>query len=253
VLKPEAAREIASPITDRFALRVSYFPASVNTDLRLDNRNGLPGTDLVAEDDLGMRDRDGQGRIELTLRTRDRNRLRFDYFKLTRKGDEVLTRILDFGDQTFVASDRVVSLLDWRTLNFTYLYSVFHNPRFELGAGFGIHILDGEVRARVPARLAHEDKSGVVAFPSLAMDAMWRASRRFALSARVNYLSADVDRSSGLVSDVHLDVQYRWRRNLAAGLGYTSLRTHVDVASGSLPGRFNFDVKGPEAFFRVSF
>jgi hypothetical protein len=253
VLKPPGAREIASPINDRFALRVSYFPASVSTDIRLDNDNGLLGTELSAENDLGMRDKDDQARIELTLRLRDRNRIRFDYFKLTRKGDEVLTRTLNFGDETFLVSDRVTSLLDWRTLNFTYLYSVFHNPRFELGAGFGIHILDGEARAQVPARQVREEDSAVAPFPSLALDATWRFARRFSLSARGNYLSADVDESTGLVSDWHADVQYRLRRNLALGLGYTSLRTHVDIADGDFPGRLRFDVDGPEFFFRASF
>ena len=136
VLKPESGRGIASPITDRFALRGTFFSASVATSVRLDDSaTGVRGTPLSAEDDFGMRDRVDQGRFELTLRLRERNRIRFDYFKLTREGNEVLARTIVFGDQTFITNDRVESLLDWRTLNFTYLYSVFHNARFELGAG----------------------------------------------------------------------------------------------------------------------
>lgn len=253
ILKPERARQIASPISDRFALRVSYFPVAVGTVIRLDGNTGTPGTELSAENDLGMRSKDGQGRIELTLRIRDRSRVRFDYFKLTRNGDAVLTRTVNFGDQTFVANDRALSTLDWRTLNFAYLYSVFYGPRFELAAGVGMHILDGEARARVPARQVGEEKSGVAAFPTLALDGSWLISRRFALTARANYLSAHVDKTNGSVGDYHADVQYRWKRNLAVGLGYTSLRTHVEVASSNFPGRFAFDVDGPELFFRASF
>jgi len=253
VLKPPAPLAYPSPIDDRFALRVSYFPASVSTDLRLDSSTALAGTELAAENDLGMRHKDDQGRVEVMLRMRDDHRIRFDYFKLTRNGSAVLSRPVNFGDQTFLVDDRVQSLLDWRTLNFTYLYSIFHNPRFELGGGLGLHILDGELRARVAARQAREDKSGVFAFPTLALDATWRISRRFAMTARANYLSADVDQSSGSVSDYHADVQYRWRRNLAMGLGYTQLRTHLEIADGKLPGRFFFDVDGPELFFRASF
>jgi len=254
VLKPPGAREISSPITDRFALRGSYFSSSVDTQVRLDDPNGvLVGADLSAEDELGMRDKLDQGRIELMIRLRDRNRVRFDYFKLTRNGDAVLTRTVNFGDETFFAGDRVLSLFDWRTLNFTYLYSVFHNSRFELGAGLGLHILNGEARASVPARLIREERSGATLFPTLAVDATWRISRRFALTARVNHLSADVDEFSGSVGDYHADVQYRWRRNFSVGAGYTSLKTNVVSADGDFAGRFVFDVSGPELFFRASF
>jgi hypothetical protein len=253
VLKPGAARPIASPINDRFAVRGSYFPASISTTLRLDAANGGPGTELAAERDFGMSDKQDQGRIELTLRLRERHRMRFDYFKLTRNGDAVLTRNIDFGDETFVAADRVLSLLDWRTLNFTYLYSIFHRQRFELAAGAGLHILDGEARARVPARVVNEEKSGVTVFPTLALDATWRISRRFALTARANRLSASLDDSSGSFSDYHADVQYRWRPNLAMGAGYTALKTDLQVGGGDFPGHFVFDVDGPELFIRASF
>src|SRR5438876_9158339 len=73
VLKPPGAQEIASPITDRFALRGTYFSSSIDTQIRLDNANGLAGTDLSAENDLGLRDKLAQGRIELTIRLRDRH------------------------------------------------------------------------------------------------------------------------------------------------------------------------------------
>jgi hypothetical protein len=253
VLKPPGARLFPSPITDRFELRGSYFSSAIDTQIRVDSSNGARGTDLAAESDFGMRDKLDQGRIELMIRMRERHRMRFDYFKLTRDGDHVLNRVVNFGEGSFLVDDRVFSVLDWRTLNFTYLYSVFHNPRFEMGTGFGVHILDGAARARVPARFLDEEKSGVIAFPTLAVDATLSLSRRFALTARANQLSANVDKSSGSVSDYHGDVQYRWRENAAVGLGYTSLKTNIVTASGKFPGRFVFDVKGPELFFSASF
>src|SRR5262245_10210473 len=77
ILKPRAVREISRPITDRFALRVTYFAPSVTTQFRLDPDNPLLlGTDLVAENDLGMADHENQARMEMIIRLRERNRLR---------------------------------------------------------------------------------------------------------------------------------------------------------------------------------
>jgi hypothetical protein len=55
------------------------------------------------------------------------------------------------------------------------------------------------------------------------------------------------------MSDYHGDMQYRWRRNLAVGLGYTALKTNLVVDDPDFPGRFLLDAAGPELFFRASF
>ncbi len=254
VLKPEKIRPIASPISDHFALRGSFFSAKASTDMRLDRSNGALGTELNAENDLALEDKPKQGRVELLFRLRDRHRLRVDYFGLDRKGDTVLTRSIAFGDETFLVSDRVLSELDWRMLNFTYLYSALRSERFELGAGLGVHVINAEARGRVPARLLIEEQSGVGASPALALDATWRISRRFAVTGRAQYFSVAVSDFASVLRDYHADVQYRWRRNAALGLGYTRLRTQLDVTdTNDLSGRFDIDVKGPELFFRVSF
>jgi len=100
-LKPPKKHASSSPITDRFALRVLYWPASITTDLRLDERDGSTGTELSAENDLGMKDSKSEGRAELMFRLRERNRLRVDYMKLGRNGDQVLNQQIHFGNQTF--------------------------------------------------------------------------------------------------------------------------------------------------------
>jgi hypothetical protein len=60
------------------------------------------------------------------------------------------------------------------------------------------------------------------------------------------------------MSEYHGDIQYRLRENMAFGLGYTRMRSLVDVGKdnaqpGDLTGRFDQAVRGPELFFRASF
>jgi hypothetical protein len=256
ILKPRKKSDIASPITDRFALRVTYFGSSVSTQLRLDPQNGtgLPGTDLVAENDLGMSDKDNQARMELTFRLHERNRLRVDYFKLGRSGDQVLTRTINFGDQTFAVNDRVLSMLEWRQLAFTYTRSIFRLDRYELGAGIGIALLEAKARGAVPARNVRESDDGVGAFPTFALDGTWRISKRWSCNARGQTLSAKVSSFDGAMSDYHGDVQYRWHGNFSLGLGYTRLRTFVNVSdNNNFNGRYRQRVSGPEFFIRASF
>ena len=70
VLQPKSLK-IASPITDHFYVRGTYFPASVTTDAAARSERHHPGTTLSGEDDLGLDDKVDQGRMEFDIRLRD--------------------------------------------------------------------------------------------------------------------------------------------------------------------------------------
>lgn len=243
----------ASPITDRFALRAGYFRGSVDTAARLDAAAGRRGTPFSAEADLGLDDRVDQGRIELVFRLRERHRLRADYVKVNRHARRALPRTLDFGDETFLAGEQVTASFDWRMLGFTYYGSVLRRERVEIGAGLGVHLIEARAYGEAPARFAREDASGVAPFPTIALDGTWRVTERVSLSGRGQWLQASVDEFDGALGDYHLDVQYRWRPNLAFGVGYGIMRARLDVQDADFPGRLDLDVRGPGLFFRASF
>jgi hypothetical protein len=253
-LPPKKTRVIPSPLTDRFAIRGTFFGSSVNTTLRVDNSTtALSGTTVNAEHDLGLKSRVNQGRVEMYIRMRERNRLRVDFFESDRSASHRLDVPIHFADQSFRLGDVAATTLDFRMFGLTYTYSVLKTQRFELGTGLGIDLIQGDARGEVPARRLSQEVSGVAPFPTLALDGTWRISRRFAFVARGQYLRDTVSNFSGSLADYHADFQYRWRPNFAIGLGYTRLRAFLEVRGGSFPGLVSLDVHGPEAFFRVSY
>ena len=70
---------------------------------------------------------------------------------------------------------------------------------------------------------------------------------------RGQQFSASPENFEGKLADYHADVQYRMRRNMAFGLGYSKLSTHVLVTDQTDSGVFDLDTAGPELFIRVSF
>ena len=73
-LKPKSL-ELASPITDHFYMRGTYFSAKVDTVLRVDPSDGTTGTTLSGEDDLGLDDKIDQGRMEFDIRMGEKGEL----------------------------------------------------------------------------------------------------------------------------------------------------------------------------------
>ncbi len=259
---PDQKREIASPITDRFYAEGIFFSPALSTAVRVDPNGGPPpmpgvpppqGTLVSGEKDLGMKGRTPQGQIELMFRLRKRSKMRVNFFETNRNGNQQLTRTIVFGNETFNAGDVATSSLDFRSFNLTYTYSFIRTERIEIGAGIAAHFIEADAMGAVPARQLQQEVSGAGAFPTIPVDFAWRISRRFALTARGQYLRASVHGFTGSLGDYHADLQYRWVPNFAMGAGYSIMRIGLDVNDASFPGIFRLDVRGPEAFFRVSF
>jgi hypothetical protein len=252
VLKPKSL-ELASPVSDHFYVRGTYFPASVETILRLDPNTITQGDTLSGEDDLGLDDQVDQGRMEFDIRMGERSHVRIDYFKLNRFAEQPLPRDIIFGDFTFDEGTVFRSKIDWRMLTTTYTYSLFRSDRFEAGIGLGIHLIEAKAEGGEPGTLDREEASEVGIFPTIAANLAFRISKRWSVTARGQQFSASPDDFEGKMSDYHADVQYRWRKNFAIGLGYSVLETDVEVFDSDNPLMFNLKTSGPELFVRVSF
>lgn len=244
---------IASPITDRFALRGLFYMPDISTQVRYDNSAGVPGTLVTAEDTLGFKSQLKQASVDMMFRIGERHRIRADFYKMTRSGDRVINQQIRFGEDVYDANDRVVSTMDLRKLGLNYSYSVVRTERFELAAGMALHLLQLEGVLEVPAEFQREKLDAAGPYPSLTADITWRITRRFSLNASGSYL----DYASGDIAASHIawhgDVQFRVRPNLALGVGYTQTRFKVDSTNTDFLGFFDLKYKGPEAFFRVSF
>ncbi|MEO8061704.1 MAG: hypothetical protein ABI821_03045 [Pseudomonadota bacterium] len=251
VLKPKSL-DLASPVSDHFYMRGIYFQPSVTTELRLDQSAVTQGSLLSAEQDLGLDDQINQGRMEFDIRLKERNHLRIDYFKLDRFHQLNLAENINFGDFQFLAGTAFRSKLDWRVLSLTYTYSFIKFDRFEAGAGLGIHILEAHAEGREPGTTNFEKADQVGIFPTIAVNAAFRISKRWAVTARGQSFSASPEDFEGTMSDYHADLQYRWRKNFAIGLGYNKYVTEL-LVTDDRPLLFNMDVSGPELFFRASF
>jgi hypothetical protein len=248
--------EPASPITDHFALRASAFWGTVKTDGRVDDPAApTSGTPFSLENDFKLSPHAHQARAEFMFRMRERNRLRVDLWEVNRTGSAFPATTIVYNTHTFTPTDRVNSEFNWQQVDFTYTYSFLRTHRVEIGAGLGLHLIQAEANA--DATLAtgpvQEKFNGAGPFATIALDGTWRITRRFALAARGQYFSLKVSDVKGALGDYHADVQFRWRPNLAFGLGYESTQAKLEISNSNPNGLMKLGTHGPELFVRASF
>ena len=254
---PPRPPEKTSPILDHFYILAAFYSPVIHTDVRIDPTTGVPpgtpGTPVNAERDLGLKSRMELGKVEFAFRLRERHKMRVDYYQADRSASHTLANTIIFGDQTFLGGQTVQTTINWRSFGLTYTYSLYHSDRFEVGTGLGLYFLQAEAIGQIPATGQQTDKSAAEPVPTLPLDLTWAISRRWAVTARGNYVKAAVSGFDGSYADLHADLQYRWNPYLSLGLGFSSMRISLSGDSGSIPGVVSMSYKGPEAFVRLSY
>jgi hypothetical protein len=253
---PPALPADPSPITDHMALAALFYWGRVSTTGQFDGGTGgtsVIGTPLSAERDLGLTNQAYQPRIEILFRLASRSRLRVNFFDLRRNGSTVLNNTIQYGDQTFLVGQPLQSTINWRQMDLTYTYSFLRGERYELGAGLGAHLLEAEAIAQVPSSPQRVDYSQAGPFATVALDGTYLIARHWSFNARANYMHLTVHDFTGQLEDYHADVQYRWRRNFAVGVGYDYSKAEVDVRDQDPSGFVQLRISGPQLFLRVSY
>jgi long-subunit fatty acid transport protein len=248
-----AAENYASPIDDRFRLTAGAFFDTTGTTIRLDGAIPDSGTLINAEDDLGLSEKNTLADVEIMIGMRERHHVRLNYFKLNRAAAQPLERLLVIRGDTYNVGDFVESSLDVRMLSLTYSYSFLHNPHVDIAGSFGLNVLEFHARALVRARALDQSQDDAGAFPTLGIDVTVPLSSRFYVEARADYLKVNIHDFEGSADSLHAGVLYRWRENLAFGVGY--FRFNIDLTSNNPgdTGTFALDNSGTQAFLRMSF
>jgi hypothetical protein len=252
---PAHADDYLSPTNERVRLSLGVMRVSSTTDIRLDSTQGVQGTPVDAENDLGLDSSDFEPKFQAMVRVGERHRLRFDYFTLDRTGQTTLAGPIIFRDVVLQAGDPVQTNLSLRTLGISYGYSFIHGEKFELAATIGINDTDISARARVSTETRHVDQSEDQAgpFPTIGLDATYVLSKRFYFDARVQYFKLAVDHLSGTLTFYEAAALYRLRPNISFALGYTAAKADLASRQTTNSGFFDFNTKGPELFVRIAF
>jgi hypothetical protein len=244
-----------SLLDDRFGINAAFVYVRNTTDLRYDANDGTPGTDLSAEDDLGMAARQTLGRGEVWFRMRERHRVRLQtyFLGLDRRGDAVLSESIRFGEEVYVASEQVLSLLEIRRQSITYTYSFVKNDRMEVGASLGIESVAFDAAAAVPARQVTERADRAAPAPLGGIDVATRISGPWYAEGRLQYVKASDRDVTGSLTTFEINGLYRYNPNVTVGVGWNSFSIDVDSEQRGDAGRLKLRTHGPQLVVRFGF
>lgn len=242
-------------LNDRLGLQLAFVYSQSTTNFRVDATDGTLGTELNAEDDLGLPESKLLVRGEVWFRMRERHRMRLQSYAvpLDRSGDVTLDQTIRFGDEIYLANERVASKLEVRIMALSYTYSFVKNDRLEAGVSVGFDVVGFDGEATAPERLRTEraERSGPA--PLIGFEVAGRLRGPWYAEARGQYMKATVDDVEGSLTTFEVNGLYRLHRNVTLGLGYSSFDVDIDSRDAGDTGRLALKTAGPQLFARVGF
>jgi hypothetical protein len=239
-------------VEDRMRVEVNLFAASPQTLLRVDESPTQPGTEIDAEEDLGLDDFQLLPQVEFTLLPGEHHLVRLSAFAIHRSAEQEIEKPISFDDEDYLVGELVDSRLNMTMFGLTYGYRFFVQQRAEITATFGIQIADVEANAVVRSRVVRESESGVAPLPLIGVEGRFDFTPNWAVEARVQYLTVDVSQVDGSILDARLGVTWRLNPYLLLGLGYRTFQIDVDSQDEGTPGFVDLSVDGPLLFVRAS-
>lgn len=239
-------------IEDRFRAEVLLFGASIDTDLRVDPLPTIPGTDIDAEDDLGLDDSALLPQAELTLLPGKRHLIRLSALSTRRSAARIIDREIVFDDEVYRSGERVDSTLNLTLFGLTYGHRFLIHERGEITGTFGIQVAELEANAVVRSRVIREEESGTAPLPLVGLEGRFDFTQRWSAEGRVQYLSVEIDEADGSIFDARAAVTWRMNPYLVFGLGYRAFAIEVRSRDVDTSGYIDMDLSGPLLFVRAS-
>lgn len=218
-------------------VRGYYWFTDIYGDLRVDG-NGIPGTKLDLESDLGIGD-ESYPVVEAFLGLGNHH-LSFAYYRAEYNGDGVLTRNIAFNGEIFTADERISSSLNYDVYDVKYQYDFLNLENvlagFSLGAVLRVEVFDGEAEITSETFNQSERENFTLPVPLLGLN--------LHLGLLANILEARVLATGFTYGDgTLLDGQ--------ADISWTPF-PFLDIHGGYRYFSIDFDRSDVEANFRVS-
>ncbi|MGI9202688.1 MAG: MipA/OmpV family protein [Woeseiaceae bacterium] len=250
VFRPRAY-DGSSPNSPRFDLRIGGFYDQIDTKVKRDTMDGVPGFETDIEEFLGAADEEAVLQVDASLRIGEYHRLEFGYFELGRNSATTLTQDLSFGDELFAAGTEVDVVADAKVFRAGYAYSLIRNAQLELGIMAGVHVIDFDAEIVADSTNQVAGSSTATPLPVVGAHASVFLGEKTTLGAKLQLFRTDFDRFEGSLNYATLDLLRRLGDKVSVGIGYNFYEMNLTSTNNELNGDLRVRHHGPVAFFTV--
>lgn len=237
---------VKNHLYDKFQIGAYATDVILGSTIRVNGSQGN-GTDVDAEDDLGLAKSKFQPRFDFRWRPGRRHELELGYQFARRSGERKLTKDIVFDDTTFATNATVRSKLNTDQAFLTYRFAFTAREKTQIGVGLGLGALffDTGIDALASATgggnkdsVSYSATSNLVGpTASIGLYGRFLLGKAWYLEADLRGVKVSVDRFDAKVAEGGLGARYFLSSRLGIDGGYGISSITVDIAPKSSTDR----------------
>jgi hypothetical protein len=219
------------------------------------------GTEVSAEDDLGLDEGSSSAWLSFDWRFQPRHQLHVEWFQLNRKGSSIAGRSFTISDTTIGVGASVDSKIDLNLGRLTYGYSIIRDNNLDLSFLVGVHVatfkatvtaagnvtvngipLAGESRTESSSTLS-------LPLPHLGGSLSYEFTPKLAGQLAVLLFALDIGDYSGSLFEADAFMAYQLSKHfgIGGGLKYFNLNFEANTSRGGSV-EYDYEFFGPTIF-----
>jgi hypothetical protein len=237
----------------RFRASLGGYLPTTSTTLRVDDPDGVNGTKISAEDDLGLDDRETLPWLDMRIRLSRRNLIDITYYDLSRSGAQTLQFDITFEGETYTASTEVDSFFNSKIWRIAYGYSFMKDNKRELGLLFGLHVTDIEVGINETTGGQSSRAEGTAPLPSFGIQGSVELPKRWRFRGWGQVFALDFEDFKGSLVNVTATVEHDTFKHVGFGFGWSYFGFDLEADASDLDGEFDYNFGGPNFYMNIMF
>ena len=252
------------PIASRWSVGAGYFAPSLDTKLIVTDENGIVGTGISFEDNLGLDDSEATGLLYVNWRMFKRHALEYRYFALDRSATSSSSVAVAIGDEIFDISLPIQSFFDITAHEIAYSYSLLFDEKKNLYLGLGISMQDlelgiqGTASSPNPGEIINSQLSSTAPLPTLNVGFDYAFNDKWFLRSRLGWLAVELDFGadediSGEIINFNAGVEWQAFENVGFFANYQVFDVKVDYNDVGTLFALDYNYNGPVLGVTVNF
>jgi len=257
-LPAEAQDGVHPYLTEKFSLDLGVFFPERQVTMSVDGPVIAAGEDIDFEESFGLRRSDEVFSLNFGWRFGKKWQLGAQYFQSSGERGKVLQEDVEWNDIIFGQGTGVIAGQDFQLIRTFFARKFRSSDQHEFGVGLGIHWLEigawiegNAVINGVPSGFRRESVSAKAPLPNIGAWYMYSFSPKWALSTRLDWLSAKIDEYDGTLINAAVGLHYQLFEHAGLGLSYNLFDLDLNVKKRGWHGNVNTAYEG--LFAHVSF
>jgi len=248
-----AATASAQP-NSNFSLSAGVVPTNFSTSAVLSSNDNANSEDVDFENDLGLKSRLQNVRLDGFWRFMPRHRIDFGYTRWRRAGEKTIEFPIDWQDRHYDAGATLGVVNNADFIKLAYAYSFIRNDRTDFAGSFGFDTIWNKTSIEGTGTLTGNgqtvsgtyktDTDFVAPAPLLGVNVTHLFTPTWMGRASVEFFTVTFNNSRFNVSDLRASADYLFGQSWSVGLGYNTVR--YKVKRNQFDAKYNFG--GPQLY-----